>query len=72
MNAFQKERLGWLNYGGAPVAQTVSTSGDYWIDNYETLSGPTKALKIANPAAGGFYYIESRAQVGFDGTSRPA
>ena len=66
MNAFQKERLGWLNYGTAPGIRTVTSSGDYWIDNYETLAGSTKALKIANPSTGGYYYIESRARTGFD------
>ena len=66
MNAFQKERLGWLNYGTAPGIRTVTSTGDHWIDNYEMLGGSTKALKIANPA-GGYYYIESRAKMGFDG-----
>ena len=66
MNAFQKERLGWLNYGTAPGIRTVTSSGDYWVDNYETLAGSTKALKIANPSTGGYYYIESRARTGFD------
>ena len=66
MNAFQKERLGWLNYGTAPGIRTVTSSGDYWIDNYEALAGSTKALKIANPSTGGYYYIESRARTGFD------
>ena len=71
MNAFQKERLGWLNYGSSPGIQTVSTSGDYWIDNYETLGGGTKALKIWNAAKNAYYYIESRAQVGFDNYIAP-
>lgn len=66
MNAFQKERLGWLNYGTAPGIRTVTSSGDYWVDNYETLAGSTKALKIANPSTGGYYYVESRARTGFD------
>jgi hypothetical protein len=66
MNAFQKERLGWLNYGTSPGIRTVTGTGDYWIDNYEMLGGPVKALKIANPATGGYYYVESRARMGFD------
>ena len=66
MNAFQKERLGWLNYGAAPGVQTVASSGDYWIDNYEGVPGYTKALKIWNPANSSFYYVESRAKTGFD------
>ena len=55
-----------MNYGTAPGIRTVTSTGDYWIDNYETLGGLTKALKIANPATGGYYYIESRAKTGFD------
>jgi len=66
MNAFQKERLGWLNYGDAPRVESVSASGDYWIDNYENLAGYIKALKIYNSKTGGYYYIESRAKVGLD------
>ena len=66
MNAFQKERLGWLNYGAAPGVQTVTSSGDYWIDNYEGVPGFTKALKIWNPATSSYYYVESRATIGFD------
>jgi hypothetical protein len=66
MNAFQKERLGFLNYGASPVIQTVTTSGDYWIDNYELLRGGSKALKIWNAAKSSYYYVESRAKSGFD------
>jgi hypothetical protein len=65
-NAFQKERLGWLNYGSSPLIRTVGASGDYWIDNYEMISGSTKALRIWNPAKNGYYYVESRAKTGFD------
>lgn len=66
LNAFQKERLGWLNYGASPVIQTVNSSNDYWIDNYETLGGNVKGLKIWNAANGTYYYIETRERVGFD------
>jgi hypothetical protein len=66
MNAFQKERLGWLNYGTSPTIQTVSANGDYWIANYENVGAESKGLKIWNAAAGKFYYVESRALVGFD------
>jgi hypothetical protein len=34
-NAFQKERLGWLNYGTSPSVITVTTSGTYTINPYE-------------------------------------
>ena len=66
MNAFQKERLGFLNYGASPAIQTVTTSGDYWIDNYELLRGGSKALRIWNAAKSSYYYVESRARSGFD------
>ena len=67
MNAYQKERLGWLNYGSSPGIQTVSSSGDYWIEHYENISGGhPKALKIWNSATSSYLYVESRAEVGFD------
>ena len=69
MNAYQKERLGWLNYGSSPAIRTVSSSGDYRIDNYETIAGATKALKIWNVATNSYYYVESRANIGFDSSA---
>jgi hypothetical protein len=67
LNAFQKERLGWLNYGSSPAIRTVSTGNDYWLDPYETTGGGyPKALKIWNPTTSTYYYIESRAGIGFD------
>lgn len=66
MNAFQKERLGWLNYGSSPTIQTVATGGDYWIGSYEANVADTKALRIWNAANSTYYYVESRARVGFD------
>ena len=73
MNAYQKERLGWLNYGASPAIQTVTSSGTYWIDAMETPGG-TKALKILQ-ATQQFthtnYYIETRAQIGFDAPYAP-
>jgi Gametolysin peptidase M11/NPCBM-associated, NEW3 domain of alpha-galactosidase len=71
MNAFQKERLGWLNYGTSPIVQNVTATGQYWIDAYETTLGNTKALKIWNAAANGYYYVELRNKVGFDGSLTP-
>src|SRR5262249_35189918 len=65
MNAYQKERVGWLNYKTAPGVQEVTATGDYWIDAYETLGG-TKALKIWNPKTNGYYYVESRTKASFD------
>lgn len=70
-NAFQKERLGWLNYGVSPSIQTVTTSGTYTIYPYE-LAGPgpnaIKVLQSTNATTGAktWYYLESRQAVGFD------
>ena len=36
-NAFQKERLGWLNYGASPPITPVTASGTYSIDGYEAV-----------------------------------
>ena len=69
-NAFQKEQIGWLNYGSSPAITTVQTSGTYWIDSYAAPGG-TKALKIlksTDPKTGmkSWYYVEARRAVGFD------
>ena len=70
-NAFQKERLGWLNYGVSPPITTVSTDGAYTIGNYETAGSTAKALKIfkSKDAVTGqstWFYVESRQASGFD------
>jgi len=70
-NAFQKERLGWLNYGASPSVQTVTNSGTYTIYPYE-LAGPgPNALKVlqstdSTTGAKTWYYLESRQAIGFD------
>jgi hypothetical protein len=70
-NAFQKERLGWLNAAGAPPITTVSASGRYAIERYETPGTGAKALKIlksVDPVSGQktWYYLEYRQPIGFD------
>lgn len=69
-NAFQKERLGWLNYGSSPKIQTVTTSGTYTITEYETGAGPNalKILQSTDPTTGAktWYYLEARQGIGFD------
>lgn len=70
-NAFQKERLGWLNYAASPSIQTVTTSGTYTISPFELGgSGPNalKILKSTDPTSGAltWYYIEARQAIGFD------
>lgn len=70
-NAYQKERLGWLNYGASPSIQTVQASGTYTINPYELgSSGPNalKILKSTDPTTGAktWYYLEARQAIGFD------
>jgi hypothetical protein len=70
-NAFQKERLGWLNYGASPSIETVTASGTYTINTYElSSSGPNalKVLKSTDPTTGAktWYYLEVRQAIGFD------
>ena len=71
-NAFQKERLGWLNAGVSPPITTVTSSGTYTLRTYESLGSGPKALKILksiDPSTGQktYYYLESRQAIGFDG-----
>lgn len=69
-NAFQKERLGWLNNGSMPAITTVSASGSYAMQPYATGAG-VKALKILKSTdsvtgAKTWYYVEFRQAIGFD------
>jgi hypothetical protein len=71
-NAFQKERLGWLNNGDSPPITTVLTEGTYTLETYELAGSGPKALKITkaiDPSTGQqtWYYVESRQALGFDG-----
>jgi hypothetical protein len=71
-NAFQKERLGWLNYGASPSIKTVQTAGTYLLNAYELGGAGPNALKIlksTDPATGTktWYYLEARQAIGFDG-----
>lgn len=73
-NAFNKERLGWLDAGsapGAPAIATVSASGRYTLAPFETADSGVKALKVLksiDPVSGKrtWYYIEHRRPIGFD------
>lgn len=70
-NAFQKERLGWLNYGLSPSIQTITSSGTYTINPYELNGRGPNALKVlqsTDPTTGAktWYYIEARQPTGFD------
>jgi hypothetical protein len=70
-NAFQKERLGWLNYGASPSITTITSSGTYYIAPYESPGTNPKALKIlkrmdTTTGAREWYYVEYRQAIGFD------
>jgi len=69
-NAYQKERLGWLNYGASPPLTSVTTDGVYWIAPYQTDTDDPKALKILQSIdSSGHktnYYLEFRRPIGFD------
>jgi hypothetical protein len=70
-NAFQKERLGWLNYGISPPITTIQSSGTYSIGPYESQDSITKALRIlqsTDPTTGAktWYYVEFRQPTGVD------
>jgi len=70
LNAFQKERLGWLNWGPSPPIISATTSGNYSIDAYAPYGAQPKAIKILRSVdANGkrtWYYLENRARLGFD------
>jgi hypothetical protein len=65
-NAFQKQRLGWLDYNLSPPITTVSTGGTYAIDAYEMSGTAPKALKIARGTTGQSFFVELRRNVGWD------
>lgn len=66
-NAHQKDRLGWLNYEVSPPITTVTSSGTYQIDAYETKNNNPKALRILKRAGStDYYYLEFRQGIGYD------
>ncbi|HSK29116.1 MAG TPA: peptidase M11, partial [Candidatus Limnocylindria bacterium] len=69
-NAFQKERLGWLDYNISPPITTVQSDGVYWIAPYQAHTIDPKALKVFKSADSSgrrtFYYLEARRAIGFD------
>jgi hypothetical protein len=73
-NAYQKERLGWLNAGVSPPLTTVvanTGSANYAMAPLESARDTTaRALKIPRAAACGsasdYLYVETRRAVGFD------
>jgi hypothetical protein len=66
-NAFQKERIGWLDYGASPPILHVTDDGTYAVDAYETAASGVKALAIPRGTTPpSFYYVEYRRPLGFD------
>jgi hypothetical protein len=70
-NAFQKERLGWLDYGASPPVLTASASGSYQLEPASVQANGTKAIRVPrdlDPATGQqrWYYLETHQDVGFD------
>ncbi|HEY3092245.1 MAG TPA: M12 family metallo-peptidase, partial [Vicinamibacterales bacterium] len=63
-NAYQKERIGWLNFGSSPTIATVTGSGQYALEPYaKPWTGGAKALKIlksTNGASNTYIYAEAR------------
>jgi hypothetical protein len=71
LNAFQKERLGWLDYNLSPPIALAQSAGSYSIAPFETVGNQPKALKIlrsTNPSNGrrSYFYAECRRPLGFD------
>lgn len=70
-NAFNKERLGWLNAASGQIV-TAETDGSYLLEPYESAHGGTaKGLKVrrGTDAATGealWYHLEYRQALGFD------
>ena len=70
-NAFQKERLGWLNNSAAPPIALAQAPGNYSLSPLETLGNQPKALKIfrstnASTGRDSYLYAECRRPLGFD------
>lgn len=71
-NAFQKERLGWLNYNQSPAIATVeSGSTTVTLAPYAAAGSGIKALKVlkgvdATTGQKSWYYVEFRQPLGFD------
>src|SRR5258705_4266227 len=68
-NAYQKERLGWLNHGTSPGITNVNGPGQYALEPYaKPWTGGPKALKIVRSTgtSNTYIYAEARTQFGVD------
>lgn len=63
LNAFHRERLGWLSYLDAPPLTPVTSNGQYLISSILNNIPSSKALTIPHYYEGyrGFYYVEFRS-----------
>jgi hypothetical protein len=66
VNAFQKERLGWLNYLASPPITLVQASDTFTLTPYEVDDSTPKALRIPRGTTGQSFYVEFRAKIGWD------
>jgi hypothetical protein len=70
-NAYQKERLGWLNYRISPSIVTADSTGVYQLETLSTQTQGSKAIRIlrdTDPFTGQrrWYYLEFRQASGSD------
>lgn len=70
-NAFQKTRLGWLDYATSPPIVTAGTSGSYQLETFAAQAHGTKAIRLprdVDPVNGQnrWYFLEFRQALGFD------
>jgi hypothetical protein len=70
-NAFQKERLGWLNYGASTAIITATTSGTYSLQPFESVGSAPKAVKVfqsvdSTSGMNTYLYLEARKGIGYD------
>jgi hypothetical protein len=66
VNAFQKERLGWLNYLASPPITLVQASATFSLTPYAVHDSTPKALRIPRGTTGQSFYVEFRAKIGWD------
>jgi len=71
MNPFQKQLLGWLDYGVSPQVQEVTGSGTYTVAPIESNDDQFKGIRVLrgiDPVSGlrNWYYLEYRQPIGFD------
>jgi M6 family metalloprotease-like protein/uncharacterized repeat protein (TIGR01451 family) len=69
-NAAQKESLGWLDASNLPAITTVTSSGVYKIEPFESFTYGVKAIRVPKTspvtATSEYYYVEYRQPIGYD------